>query len=107
MDTNYSNSLYYYQLITLELLQTKYCCNYITLIIIKLILYCHILNTLIVYINNMKTIKQKLIRSITTDIYQLDDFNAQIDGLLNLALKFVPKKELIKINEYQKKQLNQ
>ena len=24
------NSLYYYQLITLELLQTKYCCNYIT-----------------------------------------------------------------------------
>ena len=52
-----------------------------------------------------KTIKQKLIRSITTDIYQLDDFNAQIDGLLNLALKFLPKKELIKINEYQKKQL--
>ena len=29
MDTNYSNSLYYYQ--------TKYCCNYITVIIIKLI----------------------------------------------------------------------
>tara|TARA_R100000541_G_scaffold57126_1_gene67014 strand:- start:811 stop:987 length:177 start_codon:yes stop_codon:yes gene_type:complete len=55
----------------------------------------------------MKTIKQKLIRSITTDIYQLDDFNAQIDGLLNLALKFLPKKELIKINEYQKKQINQ
>ena len=49
-----------------------------------------------------KTIKQKLIRSITTDVYQLNDFNAEIDGLLNFALKFVPKKELIKINEYQK-----
>ena len=52
-----------------------------------------------------KTIKQKLIRSITTDVYQLNDFNSEIDGLLNFALKFVPKKELIKINEYQKQSI--
>ena len=54
---------------------------------------------------NTKTIKQKLIRSIQTDLFNLDNHSSDLEGLLNFALKFVPNKELFRINEHYKKQL--
>ena len=54
---------------------------------------------------NKKTTKQKLIRSIQTDIFNLDNHSSELEGLLNFALKFVPNKELFRINDNYKKQL--